>query len=211
MSDDRPWLDGFRNGEPAALERTFRVYAPYALVILRRGFTASRGGYVNAVTDVDLQHDLLQEVFVRVLSPQVRQRYDGLRPFSVFLRGVVGNVMLEEARRQQKAMARGPVEPVELEDLPEAAPWTPGTPLPEQAAISQQERSLMQDYLATLTPEERRFVGVRFEEGVSQRDAADALGLGRHMVRTLETRIREGLRTFQDQWRRNRPPENPRT
>lgn len=205
LSRDRAWLDGFRRGDAEALERVVRVYAPYAVVILRRGFMAARGGYVQPVLDPDAQHELLQEVFVRVLSPQVRERYDGLRPFSIFLRGVVGNVMLEDARRQQKAIARA----ADLDEISESDAWMPGTPLPDQAAISQEERAFVQDYLATLTPEERQFVVVRFQERNSQRDTAEALGMARHVVRALDEKIRDGLRAFQQQWKRKSEKRGP--
>jgi RNA polymerase sigma factor (sigma-70 family) len=49
-------------------------------------------------------------------------------------------------------------------------------------------------YVAGLAPEMQRLVKFRFEEEMSQNQTAEALGVSRRRVRTLEARIHRGLR-----------------
>jgi DNA-directed RNA polymerase specialized sigma24 family protein len=50
-------------------------------------------------------------------------------------------------------------------------------------------------YLSLLPADLQRVHDALFVQGLSQRDAAIALGLGRQVVRTLASRLREGLRS----------------
>lgn len=133
------------------------------------------------VRDRDAQDDLLQEVFVRALGPVSRARYDGVRPYAAFLRAITGNVMLEHVRAHMRNQARFSSDENALDDA-----WTPEQPLADAVFLSAQERALGKAFFATLSPELQAFVQARFVDGLSQRDAAEALGLGRQQVRTLE-------------------------
>jgi RNA polymerase sigma-70 factor (ECF subfamily) len=193
LGQDAAWLAQFRAGERGALERVFRVYAPYVSAILRSG-TAHAGGGTCHVGDAEERQDLMQEVFVRVLGPVMRARYDQAYPYTAFLRGVVRNVMVEHVRRKLRHAGRC----VTLEEgmEPVLEHWAVGQPLPDELFASRAERQLMAEFLATLTRAQRRFADVRFEGGLSQRDAAEALGLGRQQVRRMEAELRAGLEAF---------------
>lgn len=196
LCQDRAWLDAFRRGDKAAMERVFRTYAPYVMAIIRRGYSGgASGGTALGTHNPDEQQELMQDVFVRVLQPGMRERYDGVRPYAAFLRSVVGNVMLEHVRRKMKAASRTVDVPDGME--PEGmAGWTPDVPLPDEMFMDEQERQLAGAFVATLTPDEQAFVEKRFVDGMSQRDAADVLGLGRQTVRTLEKVMRDKLGAF---------------
>src|SRR5688572_7223832 len=116
LSEDRAWLDAFRAGEAVALERVFRTYARYVCAIVRRA----------GITDEAAQDDLLHDVFVRVLSAEMRNRYDGLRPYASFLAGVVRNVVADHHRK-----GRRETEP--LDEEVHTFDWSPGRQLPEEA------------------------------------------------------------------------------
>lgn len=193
LGQDAAWLAQFRAGERGALERVFRLYAPYVSAILRSG-TAHVCGGMCRVGDAEERQDLLQEVFVRVLGPVMRARYDHAYPYTAFLRGVVRNVMVEHVRRKMRHQARC----VTLEEgmEPVLEHWAVGQPLPDELFASRAERQLMGQFLATLSRAERRLVDVRFEGGLSQRDAAEALGLGRQQVRRMEGELRARLEAF---------------
>ena len=51
-------------------------------------------------------------------------------------------------------------------------------------------------HAAGFDEEERELIRLRYDEGLSQRDAADAMGATRRRVRTVEDRIRVGLEQF---------------
>lgn len=190
LSEDRAWLTDFRAGKPGALERLVRTYAPYVVAILRRGYRKTDGGaQVLGIVDGDEQRELMQEVFVRVLGPQSRERYNGITPYSVFLRAVVGNVMLEHLRKKTTAQQR--VDLVDhLEDIT-PQPWVPSVPLPDELFLDEEDRRLVRAFMETLDERQQAFVQKRYFEGLSQQDAADALGIGRQSIRTLETVVRK--------------------
>jgi len=202
LCEDRVWLDDFRAGRSPALERVFRSYGPYVLSILRRGFRTAQGGNVHGILDVEAQHELMQEVFVRALGPVLRGKYDGVRPYAAFLRAIVGNVMLEDARKRSNQLERSAGREPTEDEIQQMDHWSPGTPLPDQAVLAQEQQQLVRDYLGTLPPETQRFIQVRYSEGASQRDAADTLGLGRQTVRTMEKAVRDGLKAFAQSWQR---------
>ena len=73
---------------------------------------------------------------------------------------------------------------------------TPRPPRPSRDVASQQVREVVAAYLETLDPVDRQLLTLRFVEGKSQRDVADALGLGRQVVRGREAKLRKGLLVF---------------
>jgi RNA polymerase sigma factor (sigma-70 family) len=54
--------------------------------------------------------------------------------------------------------------------------------------------SVVERYLASLDDESRRIHDALYVKGLSQREAAELLGLGRQVVRTKEAKLRRGLR-----------------
>jgi DNA-directed RNA polymerase specialized sigma24 family protein len=53
--------------------------------------------------------------------------------------------------------------------------------------------TVVEEYLAALPRDLRRVHELRYEQGYSQEKAAEALGVGRQTLRTLEVRLRDGL------------------
>lgn len=191
LSQDRKWLNAYRAGDTAALERVFRVYAPYVASILRRGVFGS-DGHSRGMTAIEIVQDLVQDVFVRVLQPATRERYDGLRPFAPFLAAITRHVLLDYLRQQ----ARRDKREVLSSESAELPAWYPGDPLPDETAITQQQQRLVTGFLQTLEETEQRFVQLRFKEGQSQRDVAAQLDLGRQQVRNAEEKIRKRFRAY---------------
>ena len=191
LSEDRAWLTAFREGDSDALERVFRTYARYVCAIVRRG-VFTREGCSPPFLDQDIQDDLLQEVFVRVLSPEMRKRYDGVRPYAWFLGGVTRHVVIDYARRTGRLSKRQ--EEFDENLIPED--WMPAEPLPDQSLLAQEEQRAVNEFLTGLNTDETAFVDLRFAEGASQRDTASKLGLSRQRVRTLEEKIRSRFKGF---------------
>lgn len=191
LREDRPWLTAYRNGEPRALERVFRTYAPLVFHMVRSGIRAGTGRVF--VTERTEQEDLVQEVFARALNEQSRRSYDGLRPFSSWLRSIAGHVVTDHLRKTGRLHARE----ISLEDNAEVpASWNPGDALPLEAILREEERVAVAAYVEQLAERERALLEQRFVGGLSQRDAAEALGWSRQEVRTVEDHLRQGLRAW---------------
>jgi RNA polymerase sigma-70 factor (ECF subfamily) len=190
---DRSWLDAFRRGERAALERVFRSYAPLVTWALRRGMSGTGGGARVFLTDRGLEDDLLQEVFLRLLTPAARDRYDGLRPFSALVYTVTRNALIDHMR---KNAGRDRVTDPLDQDVTTAQNWRPGAPIPDEVALSQEEQRGVAGFIAGLHDQERHYFALRYQQGASQQQAADGMGISRQTVRTLERRIHDQVRAF---------------
>jgi RNA polymerase sigma factor (sigma-70 family) len=181
---DPDLLRRFRAGDRAALEEVYWAYVGQVESLIRRAL--SRGTVSGRpTTGPGDASDLVQEVFVKVFSRQARAAYDGVRPFGAYLLTVARNVLIDWGRRCGRELATDA-------DLLERAvegwgpvdePWTDPRTL-----------ELVRRFLGGLSPELRAVHERRFVQGLSQRDAASALGIGRQALRTLEGRLRDGLR-----------------
>jgi RNA polymerase sigma factor (sigma-70 family) len=178
LMNDRAWLDAFRDGNARAMERVFRAYAPLVLHMVRRG-----AGGVSGVFGQDEQ-DLVQEVFARVLRAEARRKYTGLVPFSAYLRGYVRLVLLEKHRP-----VRAEVADVFAETAQPLDGWEPGTPLPDETLLNREQVDAVRAFKNGLSASQRALMETRFEQGVSQRDAAELLGTTRQILRREEGKL----------------------
>jgi len=192
LSEDRAWLTGFRAGEAAALERVFRTYAPLVFQSIRGGASLANGTRVY-MNNADEEDDVVQDTFIRLLSPQARARYDGLRPYGALVRTVARNALVDHLRKRGRLQDRE--KPMLADDVAAAPEDTPGH-APLAALLSKEEGEVADALMASFSDEERRLAGVRFEQGLSQRDAAEALGISRQTIRTLEGRLMQKARDF---------------
>ena len=127
--------------------------------------------------------DLVQETFTRAFSGPARRRYDGSRDYQPFLRNIARNVTIDHLRR---ARVHLPLDRVEmLEAIPANHLTDDGDP---------RMLSLLQRRVTSLPPELRCVHDAIYVDGLSQREAAAALGLGRQTVRTRDARLRHVLR-----------------
>ena len=195
---DRELLDSFRRGERDALTAVYRRYVDQVAVLVRRGFLVGSGGAVRGIREHDRQADLVQEVFVRAFSAQARSSFDGVSPYGPYLLRIAKNLMIDEARRA------GRMAPAEAgrSALDEAAGVEPFSP--EDDLEWRRLREATRAFCSTLSEGLRRFVQLRFEEGRSQRDVAEARQVSRRRARTWEQEGRDGLRRHL-----RRPAERP--
>jgi RNA polymerase sigma-70 factor (ECF subfamily) len=182
----------------------YRVYVDsvaraIAGVLRRYGSEQSHSGWREIAADVP---DLVQEAFARAFEPQMRRNYDGLRDYGPYLRQIARNVVIDHLRRRQRRMVRereAVVDESSAEQRPHEQPADLAT------------MTIVDDYIASLSPEMRRVHEAMYVRGLSQREAAAALGLGRQVVRTLEARLRQGLRSaLEASERRATSPDVPR-
>ncbi|MBL4688024.1 MAG: sigma-70 family RNA polymerase sigma factor [Nannocystaceae bacterium] len=197
-----PWwvLRGFKNGEVAALTDVYRRHVGDVTGLLRHGFSfASRGRahrFVGYGSAFELQ-DALHETFRRAFEPTARLAYDGIRPYAPYLRTIARNVVLRGFRAREVQFPELGAGDDGGDGVGGEAQWADTeSATPEDGVARQQVRAVVAAYLDTLKDTDRRLLTLRFIEGSSQRDVAEALGIGRQQVRSREEKLRRGLLVF---------------
>jgi RNA polymerase sigma-70 factor (ECF subfamily) len=173
------------------------MHAETVALLLRHGFSFESGGHRHRFagygSGFELQ-DALHETFRRAFEPRAREGYDGIRPYGAYVTTIARNLVLRSFRDREVLF------PLEATDAgPSGAPMLAAVdvgPTPERELHDRQVLELVERFLATLPPDDRRLIELRFVEGLSQRDAADALGLGRQRVRTREQALRAKLLVY---------------
>ena len=194
-----PWgvLRGFREGRQEALHEVYRMHAEEVARQLRYGFSFTSSGrahrFVGYGSAFEL-HDVLHETFLRAFEPSARMRYDGIRPYGPYLKAIARNIVLRGFRAREVLF---PSIGDETEGLDSAQLLDePSRDSPEQLVAREEVRQLVQEFLETLAPEDRTLLRLRFMQGLSQRDAAEQMGLGRQRVRGREEKLRKQLVRF---------------
>jgi RNA polymerase sigma factor (sigma-70 family) len=175
-------LDGFRTGSRPALEAVYWAYVEKVERIVRYGFHRSGGARVAGVPLADVP-DLVQEVFARVFRESTRRTFDGQRELGPFLGTIARNVVTDWARKRGRTIVEVASELENMPHDPDESGWS------DDALLRATE-----DYLATLAPVLRQVHEQRYVVGRSQDDAARALGITRQNIRTLEGKLRQGLK-----------------
>ena len=199
FADNRPLLDAFRRGDRAALATVYHHYVDDIAAVIRHGFSIPTSGIrVRGAADEQTERDLVQDVFVRAFGVRARDTYDGVRPYGPYLRRIAKNLLIDRARAVDPTI---PLDDADRELViePEAR---------ENDGAWNEQRRATTDFIAALAPELQRLVKLRFEEEMTQDQTAEALGVSRRRVRTLEARIQRGLRKALRRaglWQKNRP------
>jgi RNA polymerase sigma factor (sigma-70 family) len=190
FANDRDLLDRFRRGERAALAAVFERYVDDVATLARRGFVIESSGHVVVRgAGRDGEYELVQETFAKAFAEKARLGYDGVSPYRPYLLRITKNLMIDRYRAGQKDARTIALDAVDVDALQPAAEEPPD-PLWQKLAAATAE------YVATLEPEERQFVKLRFDEGASQDGVAEVMGCTRRRVRTLERDVQKGLRSW---------------
>ena len=178
----------FRRGDPATLKSIYWAYIGRIEQIIRRGLGWWRGrqdGRGMLSRDVE---DLVQETFGRAFAPRARQAYDGQRDYGPYLSTIARRVLVDALRADRGLMfADTQVPPDDGADVEtffgEDSDWAE----PETVAV-------VRAYLAGLPRELAEVHHQRYVLGLSQELAAAGLCLTRQRLRTLERKLRSGLK-----------------
>lgn len=133
-------------------------------------------GYLRARLSEEAEAaDILQNVFLKL--HENRRRYNGRFPFLPWLFTIARNLLIDHWRKH-KAI---PVEAETFEALPS----------PEPGA---DEEVLVRQALEQLSPDDRRLIELRFDEGLSFSDLARRLGISDDSARKRVSRLFRRLR-----------------
>ena len=172
-------LRPFSEGAPAALEAVYWFYKDKVEGIVRFGTR-------RVPTTAEIE-DLVQEIFTKAFAPRARRTFDGQRPYGPYLFAIARNALRSWCHDMMREVPT---------DWPALCEWLEGVEATEQPTHAD-PRVIMavERFVRTLSPELQAVHQQRFVRGLSQRDAAAALGLGRQSVRTLEGQLRDQLRS----------------
>jgi RNA polymerase sigma-70 factor (ECF subfamily) len=188
-------LRQFRAGDRTACERVYWHYVGSIETIAWAAVTRGSNSTHRSQARRAEVADIVQDVFVKAFAERARLGYDGLRPYAPYLYAIARNVLVDWAR------ARGREIPTEDGDLEAALhdAHEPGAhPYARPDTMKAVER-----FIRALPDDLRAIHEQRYVAGLSQRDAADALGLSRQTIRTLEghlhRKMEEALRELEQE------------
>ncbi len=175
----------FRSGERAALEHVYCAYVARVDREVRRLLQVHGGIWLVGAASVN---DLVQDSFARAFSPTARRAFKGLHHHGPYLLAIVRNTVVDSLRLQQREVLAGgaAIEAwLALNDIDAAAA--------PPSWIDPVTLARVRDYLGRLPPDLRSVHHRRYVLDEAQHVAADALGLSRQRIRTLEKRLQLGL------------------
>jgi RNA polymerase sigma factor (sigma-70 family) len=185
-------LARFRSGEEAALETVYSRCVDFVTRIADAVLRACAAGGMRGSGEMAAAlADVVQEVFVKAFAPEARRRFDATRPYRPYLAQIARNVAVDYWRQMRRYVPCDLTQLIERLSLDESVSnvdngrddWAD----PETVAV-------VDRYIASLDEESRRVHDAVYVQGLSQREAAALLGLGRQIVRTKEDHLRRGLR-----------------
>ena len=130
---------------------------------------------------------MVQETFAKAFAEDARQRYDGLRPYGPYLNTIARNLLIDHARKRGR-------------EAPTEEGWEDrlATEHPEHVTIEPWEDPVIgrvvEAYVTGLGEPLSSVYQHRYVLDQSQVETGNALGLTRQKVRTIEDKIRKGLR-----------------
>ncbi len=197
LMQDRDLLARFRAGEAKALDRVYREYHPGVVAFLRNGFSFDGASGACRFHGYRRPSDLesaTQEVFLRAFEPRARAAYDGLRPFGTYLLGIARNYVISDFRRRQLVLGL-----FTAEDTAPAATSVPAQEPRPALDIEIEEREverLVAEFRKTMSEREQTLFRLRFEEELSQNEAAARMRMTRIRIRRIEAKLKIRLLDF---------------
>ncbi|MBN1605240.1 MAG: RNA polymerase sigma factor [Polyangiaceae bacterium] len=198
LDTDPDLLHRFREGDRAALSAVYLAYYADVHRLVRQGFVlrGSAPVHIRGLVDPDEQQDVVQEVFAKAFSPAARHSYDGWRPYRPFLLQIARNVRIDHERRRWREVPLLDATDTGQRAAPVVAQLltSPSELLPDALLDRERTRSTAASLFAQLDPESQRFALLRFVDDLSQDEVAREMVVTRRRVRTLEGRLRRGIK-----------------
>jgi RNA polymerase sigma factor (sigma-70 family) len=184
---DRSLLARFRDGEEKALEEIYWMHVDDVIRVARAALRACAGGTIGRIDELaaDLA-DVVQETFSKAFAPATRRRFDPQRLYAPYLAQIARNVVVDHWRARQRQV------PLDVDELIDRLSLE--TTSDDVSWADFETVTIVEGYIASLDMNERRVHHALYVKGLSQREAALELGIGRQVVRTIEAKIQDGLR-----------------
>ena len=175
------------------MEIVFRHYAPQLSALVARGLS-TRGGRIRPASPFEVGA-VVQEAFARAFTDKARGSYDGASDYLQYLAAIARNELLNQQRVREDLADAPALEAHVSTEVNAGAALGTAPPSPEQVAEENELRALLDKFLAGREDRERDVYRVRFEQHLTQEDAAAVLGLTRIQVRRVEAKLRRDLFT----------------
>jgi RNA polymerase sigma factor (sigma-70 family) len=188
--DEPRLVELFRVGDEETLTAVYRACVDQVRRIAALVLRACASGGARAPSEIgSVLPDVVQEVFVKAFAPGARRRFDASRPLEPYLAQIARNVAIDHWRQMQRYV------PSDLDQLIDRLVLETEADAPFGNDFADTETiAVVNRYLASLDEGSRRIHDALYVKGLSQRDAATMLGIGRQVVRTKEAKLRQGLR-----------------
>lgn len=170
------WIDRAVQGNPEAFSHLIEMYQTPVYNLCYR-----------MLGDPDEAEDAAQESFLRAYKGI--RRYDRERSFSTWLLSIAAHYCIDLMRRRRYTT-------ISYDDLPQLEPpdLNPG---PEMALILGENQRRVQSLLASLGPQDRAAVVMRYWHDLSYEQIADALSM---TVSAVKSRLHRARREMADRW-----------
>jgi len=153
--------------------------------LVRRLLHLHGGTRLVAAANVE---DLVQDSFTRAFSPAARGAYDGIRDYGPYLLTIARNTVADALRLQQREVLAGGAEIAAWMALEDVAPAEEPASWIDSVTLAR-----VRDYLSRLPIDLQSVHHRRYVLDEAQDVAAEALGMSRQRIRTLEKKLRLGL------------------
>ena len=165
---------GSGNGKPPSRNELAEIYDIYYLPIYRFIF--------RQIGDVDISRELSSEVFCRMLQV-IKKDSEIIQRLAPWLYCTARNIVIDHYRRQQHR-----------NHLPLHDEFVEASNNTAEAADVRLSAQQLQKALQKLTPDQRQVILLKFMEGLSNQEVADALAKPIGAVKSLQHRALNALR-----------------
>lgn len=172
------------------MDLVFRHYAPLLSALVSRGLS-TRGGRMRPASPFEVGA-IVQEAFTRAFTDKAREAYDGAADYLQYLAAIARNTMLNQQRGKEDVTESAALE-AHLGAGAATAPLGTAPVPPDVAAEERELHGLVETFLSGREQREKDVYRARFEQVLTQEEAATALGLTRIQVRRVEAKLRRDL------------------
>jgi RNA polymerase sigma factor (sigma-70 family) len=176
----------FRSGESGVLAAIYTRHVSDVCHVVRDGFrTTVRRAFIPGIRNEQERNDIVQDVFSRAFSPRARISFDTSRAYGPYLLAIGRHALVDwhRANRQRRRLDRSLREVMCHAEFRQNV--VPSGREPEET---------IEAYVCTLDRGLKEVFEQRVVCGRSQYETALLLGLSRQNVRTLEQRLRAGIK-----------------